>query len=418
MRITLRALTCLLLLQVASAALAEGPFYLKTGDRVVFYGDSITDQRLYTTYTETYVVTRFPHRNITFIHSGWGGDRVTGGGGGPIDLRLQRDVVPYRPTVVTIMLGMNDAGYRPFDENLYNTYTTGYRHIIDTLKQDLPHVRTTVIQPSPFDDVTRAPSFPGGYNAVLIRYGDFVKNLAAEDALTLADMNTPVVATLEKANSLEPALASKLIPDRVHPGPAGHIVMAEALLKAWNAPATVTDVEIDAAAKRVARTVNAHVQNLAASEIITWDEDDDALPFPLDLNDPAVSLVVKASDVVRALDEQPLRVTGLTAPRYDLKIDGEDVGTFTREQLAEGLNLAVLPTPMVRQAEEVHALTVRHNNIHFTRWRTLQVPFQNDHYPHVAQAMSGLDSLEADLVSAQRAAAQPKTRHYELSPAT
>ena len=35
-------------------------FYLKDGDRVVFYGDSITDQRLYTTFTETFVVTRFP----------------------------------------------------------------------------------------------------------------------------------------------------------------------------------------------------------------------------------------------------------------------------------------------------------------------------------------------------------------------
>ena len=63
-------------------------FYLKNHDRVVFYGDSITDQRIYTTYVETYVKTRFPNWNVTFVHSGWGGDRVTGGGGGPIDMRL------------------------------------------------------------------------------------------------------------------------------------------------------------------------------------------------------------------------------------------------------------------------------------------------------------------------------------------
>jgi len=30
---------------------------LKDGDRVVFYGDSITDQRLYTQFTETFVHT-------------------------------------------------------------------------------------------------------------------------------------------------------------------------------------------------------------------------------------------------------------------------------------------------------------------------------------------------------------------------
>src|SRR5512139_2523761 len=109
----------LLFLSLAAAALAQD-YYLKDGDRVVFYGDSITDQRLYTTFVETYALTRFPQRTITFVHSGWGGDRVTGGAGGGIDLRLQRDVVPYRPNVVTIMLGMNDGRYRAFDQQLFD----------------------------------------------------------------------------------------------------------------------------------------------------------------------------------------------------------------------------------------------------------------------------------------------------------
>src|SRR5207253_9785407 len=83
-------------------------FALKDGDRVVFYGDSITDQRLYTTFTETYVVPRFPQLDVSFVHSGWGGDRVTGGGGGPHAARLRRDGVAYQPTAMTIMLRMND----------------------------------------------------------------------------------------------------------------------------------------------------------------------------------------------------------------------------------------------------------------------------------------------------------------------
>src|SRR4051794_12992006 len=81
---------------LSAPALAADAFYLKDGDRVVFYGDSITDQRLYTTFVETYVVTRFPKLNVSFVHSGWGGDRVTGGGGGSIDLRLKRDVFAYK----------------------------------------------------------------------------------------------------------------------------------------------------------------------------------------------------------------------------------------------------------------------------------------------------------------------------------
>jgi hypothetical protein len=69
-------------LMLAAAAMAQGKFQLKAGDRVVFYLDSVTDQRLYTTFVETYVVTRFPRLRVGFVHSGWGGDRVTGGGGG------------------------------------------------------------------------------------------------------------------------------------------------------------------------------------------------------------------------------------------------------------------------------------------------------------------------------------------------
>ena len=58
-RLRFSAALCLLACS-AGAARAEGPFALRDGDRVVFYGDSITDQRLYTTFVETYVVTRFP----------------------------------------------------------------------------------------------------------------------------------------------------------------------------------------------------------------------------------------------------------------------------------------------------------------------------------------------------------------------
>ena len=106
-------------LLLATAAWAQGDFYLKEGDRVVFYGDSITDQRLYTTFTESFVITRFPRMKVSFVHSGWGGDRVTGGAGGPIEVRLQRDVIAYKPTVLTMMLGMNDGRYREFDDAIF-----------------------------------------------------------------------------------------------------------------------------------------------------------------------------------------------------------------------------------------------------------------------------------------------------------
>jgi len=396
--------------------LAQGNFYLKDGDRVVFYGDSITEQRLYTTYVETYVVTRFPQLKVSFIHSGVGGDRVTGGWAGPIDLRLSRDVFAYKPTVVTIMLGMNDGSYRAFDDGIFKTYSTGYQHMLDSIRSALPGVRVTLIQPSPYDDVTRPPGFEGGYNAVLVRYGQYIKELAQKEKLDVADLNASVVAALEKAKATDAETAKKIVADRVHPGPSGHLLMAEALLKAWNAPAVVTAVEIDAIKAQTVRAENAVVSDLKESNGLTWTQSDKALPMPLDLKDAAMKLAVQSSDFLRAVDWQPLKVTGLKGQKYGLKIDGEQVGTFSRQQLEDGLNLAELPTPMVRQAQAVHDLTAKHNNVNAARWRELQVALAQQSLPHLPQAIEALDNLEADLVAQQRLLAQPKPHRYELLP--
>jgi len=404
------------LFQPFLGAAPPAAFYLHDGDRVVFYGDSITDQRLYTTFVETYVITRFPQLKVSFVHSGVGGDRVTGGAAGPIDVRLPRDVIAYKPTVMTIMLGMNDASYRAYDQKIFDTYAAGFRHIVQSVKAALPDIRITVIQPSPFDDVTRPPNFEGGYNKVLLRYGEFVKDLGREEKLAVADFNGPVVAALEKANKLDTENAKKLVPDRVHPAPAGHLLMAETLLKAWQAPATVTAVEIDAAEPAITTATNTRVTDIAVSDRVLWTQLDEALPMPIDTNDQVMALALRASDFVEAMDQEPLKVTGLTAARYALKIDGEVVGTFTKEEWAKGVNLATLPTPMAKQAAAVHDLTWRHNVVHFARWRMAGVNLDNISIPpaHLQAAADALDTVEADVVAQQRAAAQPKNHKYEL----
>jgi lysophospholipase L1-like esterase len=395
---------------------ADGPFAIKEGDRIVFYGDSITDQRLYTTFVETYIVTRFPNLDVSFVHSGWGGDRVTGGGGGPIDKRLERDVFAYRPTVVTVMLGMNDASYQPFRPQIFDVYAKGYEHLVDSIKSHFPDVRLTLIQPSPYDDVTRKPNFGDGYNQVLIRYGEFVKELARKEGGAVADLNGSVVAALKKAKEIDPTLAIELIHDRVHPGPAGQLLMAEALLKAWNAPAVVSTVELDAAADKVVKRANTKVETLKTKGTISWTQLDSALPMPINLGDKVIALAVKASDVERALNQQTLTVTGLPAPKYELKIDGKDVAVLTKDQLASGVNLAERHTPMFDQAMAVHALTLQHNDIHFHRWRMLQVPFETRGYPALAKAIAGLDAFELDLIAEQRSKAKPVPHRFELVP--
>ena len=406
-----RAVAFLIMLGLSEA---QESFQLRDGDRVVFDGDSITEPRLYTTFVETYAVTRFPDLRLTFVDSAWGGDRVTGGRGGPIDLRLQRDVISQNPTVLAIMLGINDGRGVPYDPRLFNIFATGYEHIVNVVRDALPGIRITLMQPSPYDEVTRPPAFEGGYNGVLLRYGTFVKELGGRKGLTVADLNAPLVAVLEKAQKADPALAKRIAGDGTHPGLAGHLILAESLLKAWNATAIVSLVEIDAARKRVVHAVNTSVTRVRTIRGLSWMEKDKALPFPLDSNDPAMAMAARCSDVVQALDQQTLKVTGLPGAHYRLKIDGEQIAVFGREQLEEGVNLALLDTPMKKQATRVHALTRKRNEVQFGRWRQVQVALQNDSLPHKQAALDALANLEQGLLQEQRAAAQPKARRYQL----
>ena len=71
---------------------------------------------------------------------------------------------------------------------------------------------------------------------------------------------------------------------------------------------------------------------------------------------------------------------------------------------------------MFKQAQEVHKLTLQHNDIHFVRWRQVQLRATNADQAALKAALEALDSLEDDLVKKQRATAQPTEHKYELAP--
>lgn len=409
---------------VGKTAHKAAPFFLKDNDRVVFYGDSITEQKLYTTFIETYCVTRFPKRNFTFVHSGWGGDRVTGGGGGPIDLRLKRDVLAYKPTVVTICLGMNDASYRAFDQNIFNTYVNGYRHIIETLEKELPGVRLTLLTASAYDDVTHAPGFAGGYNSTLTTYGEAVKALGAEYNIPVADTNAPLVAALNRAETANPTVASQILPDRVHPRPGGHLVMAAAVLRAWNAPSMVADIEIDAQSGQVRQQENTRISGLKVNgDALSFTHLDNALPWPFDRDparNPEAALTLAVSDIEAMLNRDMLKITGLKGDRYQVNVDGKTIGIISANDLQNGVDLAALPgLPTNEQAAMVLALTRKHNDLHSRRWRNVQLADKRkglDDVPdNVRQEMDALDAQEVEAVKEQRLMAQPKPHRVELT---
>lgn len=401
-------------LSAQEAAKNKDAFTLRDGDIVVFYGDSITEQRLYTADIENFLLTRYPGRKVQFINSGVGGDKVSGGWAGPVDMRLARDVFAHKPTVITIMLGMNDGYYRPWDDGIFSTYADGYRHILEQIQKELPQARLTLLRPSPYDDVTRTSEFTPGYNTALVRFGDFLAKLAEEKHAQLADLNLPVVEALTKAKAADAPLSIALIRDRVHPGDGIHWVMAGAVLKAWGVDPVVTSTSIDFATVKVSVSVNTVITKPARTKTdLTWTQTDSALPLPLPPaeTDPLAALTFQVSSFNAQFNQQLLAVSGLAEGNYELQIDDHAIGRWSSVELAKGINLASLDTPMLAQSRLVALDTEQKNSlesVHFSLLADAKDVEQRD-------TLTRLETALQQAVQRQRKDAQPVPHRYSLT---
>lgn len=333
-------------------------FALKDGDTVVFYGDSITAQHLYTRDVEDFVLTRYPTMHVRFVNAGVPGDNVRGGYVGTMPERVQRDVAPYRPTMITVMLGMNDGGWGFGDSTIDANFQNGYRALLDELGKAAPDAAFTLVSSTPYDEVTHGTEFPG-YSHVIDRFAGEVDGVARqlqaskEKVILTADFHRPMVQALEQAKAKFPALAPLLIPDRIHPSAPGHWIMAAALMSAWHLDPVVSKVMLDGKSGLVISKAKTTITELARSgDGYTWTQTDDALPLPLDFNDAMTPVLLAVSNLPQ-LDQLMLTVESLRPGKYQLSIDGKPVGAFSNAELENGVNLALYKTPMVEQAREI-----------------------------------------------------------------
>jgi lysophospholipase L1-like esterase len=343
---------------------------------------------------------------------------VTGGIGGPIDLRLARDVFSHKPSVITVMLGMNDGDYQPTTDKIQTTYAKGYEHILESTRANAPNSRITLLGSSAYDEVTRPAMFPGGYNAVLEHFADVDRDLARKFNATFINLNAPVVAVLERAQALDPQVARLLLPDRVHPDSLVHWVMAEAILKGWNAPSLVSLVTIDAVTGKVTDQQNASVDQVERDkDTLRWTEIEESLPVPFAGEDKYRNefdaLLLRLTDIQQELNQEFLKITGLTTGQYTLSIDGDKIRTFSAEELKKGINLADYYTPMIAQAQRVSWSVSDRDEAHRTH---LHMLIKNADTGVPASKLDVLDAFENSAEDAAYAAAAPTPHVFSISP--
>jgi hypothetical protein len=179
----------------------------------------------------------------------------------------------------------------------------------------------------------------------------------------------------------------------------------------------VTSVAIDAATVPNANAMNTSVSDLTRgkgklAERISWTQNDKALPLPFSPRevDPVLALVIDNSDLVAKLDREMLQVSALSPGAYDLLIDQREIGTFTAGQLAAGINLALLDTPMLAQSRLVAFDTKQVNDLEAARFEII-------HGSPAAEQLRTAQALAvayAKGVERQHAEAQPFPHHYDL----
>jgi len=372
---------------LAAGALA-GDFFIRDGDRVVFLGDSITEQRLYTTYIEAYALTRRPDWKLTFRNVGWGGDTAWLRQRSHPDERqlfeadsatqqkmveeavgrgLGRDVLPLKPTVVTVKFGMNDHAYQAFRQDIFGAYSRSQEQIAKVLQAN--GARVAFLTPQPIEDKRRDPD-RDARNQSLRKFSDGLKEVAARTGAAFVDQFDPYMAMLVREREGNPP-AFIGGGDSVHPGPIGHTVMAWAILKGLDAPAFVSRADIDGAAGKLRTAEGCRVENLKVSEgAISFDRLDEALPMPID---PKAERALKLAPILADLSRYELRVTGLPAGSYEVAIDGEVAVKLDSEELAKGCNLTTTAGPITEQGRQLLRLVVEKNNVFYKRWRDVQL---------------------------------------------
>jgi hypothetical protein len=190
--------------------------------------------------------------------------------------------------------------------------------------------------------------------------------------------------------------------------------MALAVLRKWNAPSVVTNVTIDAAAGKATKAVNTDVTGIQKSETgVAWTQVDKALPLDINLDEIGAEMANRFAAIVNELDQQPLRVSGLAAGNYEVRIDGKPLGKFDASQLAAGVNLALLDTPMKEAAGELSWRVIsEHNDTHAMRLRVL---VHGNGSAESEQAAAYLQKIENDDKNSAQKYLELKPHKFEVT---
>ena len=219
---------------------------LQKGDRLAICGDSITEQKMYSRLLEAYLAAARPDLQVECRQYGWSGETAGGFFG-----RMKNDVLRFRPTIASTCYGMNDFRYVPFEKSIGEDYRKNQTKVVQAFKAAGARVvlgsSGTIHSVPPW--VKSARGTWETLNLALLQFRNINIEVAEAEQVTFADVYWPMLAKGFETRAKYGDAFKLEGGDGVHPGWAGHVMMAAAYLKALGLDGDLGTVEVDLAAR-------------------------------------------------------------------------------------------------------------------------------------------------------------------------
>jgi len=196
---------------------------------ILFQGDSITDGARVRTEGHSHVLGdsyaniigsrlgyEWANQLPVFYNRGISGNRVS-----DLYARWNEDVISLNPSLISILIGVNDA-WRTMEgepSGITDRFERAYRHILEETREVLPHAKLVLCEPFILNTGATAENW-SHWSEILTKYQRIVRELASE----FNAIFVPLQSSFDEACAQ--AEASYWLWDGVHPTPAGHELIA------------------------------------------------------------------------------------------------------------------------------------------------------------------------------------------------
>jgi lysophospholipase L1-like esterase len=215
---------------------------LKQGDRYAICGDSITEQKMYSRLIEAYLAAARPDLAVECRQYGWSGETAGGFAG-----RMKNDVLRFRPTIASTCYGMNDFRYVPFEKSIGEDFRKNQTKVVQAFKAAGARVvlgsSGTIHSVPPW--VKSAKGTWETLNLALLQFRNIDIEVAEAEQVAFADVYWPMLAKGYETRAHYGETFKLEGGDGVHPGWAGHVMMAAAYLKALGLDGDLGTVDIN-----------------------------------------------------------------------------------------------------------------------------------------------------------------------------